>query len=251
MSYFFSAAAIASIRPSTVSDAKGVAIVQIQHFESPSVLPTLEALDAEFECEDEKSTAARRREGCAPMDHTFRSTQPEFADHPRAARPSLDAMKGSPVIQPKRPSLAKRALRRLASLLIIFCAGLGTTLAWQSYGDAARAMIANSSPQLAWLGPQTAPVALTAPDAVAPAVATSSDMQRLALGLAAVRQSVDQLATEFAAGQQHTSGDIAKVQADEQEILRKLSATPPRPAAAPAHKPAPLTPPPSPSAQAR
>ena len=225
--------------------------MQIQHFESPSVLPTLEALDAEFECEDEKSTAARRREGCAPMDHTFRSTQPEFADHPRAARPSLDAMKGSPVIQPKRPSLAKRALRRLASLLIIFCAGLGTTLAWQSYGDAARAMIANSSPQLAWLGPQTAPVALTAPDAVAPAVATSSDMQRLALGLAAVRQSVDQLATEFAAGQQHTSGDIAKVQADEQEILRKLSATPPRPAAAPVPKPAPVTPPPSPSAQAR
>ena len=221
--------------------------MQIQHFESPSVLPTLEALDAEFECEDEKSTAARRREGCAPMDHTFRSTQPEFADHPRAARPSLDAMKGSPVVQPKRPSLAKRALRRLASLLIIFCAGLSTTLAWQSYGDAARAMIANSSPQLAWLGRK----AHTAPDAVAPAVATSSDMQRLALGLAAVRQSVDQLATEFAAGQQQTSGDIAKVQADEQEILRKLSATPPRPAAAPVPKPAPVTPPPSPSAQAR
>jgi hypothetical protein len=108
-------------------------------------------------------------------------------------------------------------------------------------------MIANSSPQLAWLGRK----AHTAPDAVAPAVATSSDMQRLALGLAAVRQSVDQLATEFAAGQQQTSGDIAKVQADEQEILRKLSATPPRPAAAPVPKPAPVTPPPSPSAQAR
>jgi hypothetical protein len=228
--------------------------VQIQRFESPSVLPTLEALDAEFECEDEKSTAARRREGGAPMDHTLRSTQPEFADHPRAAMPSLDAMKGSPVVQPKRPSLAKRALRRLASLLIIFCAGLSTTLAWQSYGDAARARIANSSPQLAWLGPQTAPVALTAPDPVAPAAATSSDMQRLALGLAAVRQTVDQLATQFAAGQQQTSGDITKVQADEQEILRKLSANPPRPAAAPAHKLAPVTPPPSPSspsAQAR
>ena len=186
------------------------------------------------------------------MGHTFRSTQSEFSNHPRAAEPSLDPMKGSPVAAaPKRPSLAKRALRRRAPLLIIFCAGVGTTLAWQSYGDAARAMIANSSPQLAWIAPQTARVAATAPDAVAPAVATSSDMQGLALGLAAVRQSVDQLTAQFAAGQQQTGGDIAKVQADEQEILRKLSATPPRPAAPPAHKPVPVTPPPSPSAQAR
>jgi hypothetical protein len=45
--------------------------------------------------------------------------------------------------------------------------------------------------------------------------------------------------------------DIAKLQADQQEILHKLSAGPPRPTAAPAHKPVPLTPPPSPSAQAR
>jgi hypothetical protein len=142
-------------------------------------------------------------------------------------------------------------LRGFVRLLIIFCAGVGTTLAWQSYGDAARAMIANSSPQLAWLAPQTAPVAPTAPDAVAPAVATSSDMQQLAFGLAAVRQSVDQLTAQFAAGQQQTGGDIAKVQADGQEILRKLSTPPPRPAAAPAHKPAPVTPPPSPSAQER
>jgi hypothetical protein len=46
-------------------------------------------------------------------------------------------------------------------------------------------------------------------------------------------------------------GDIVKLQADEQEILHKLSAVPPRPTAAPAHKPASVTPPPSPSAQAR
>jgi hypothetical protein len=46
-------------------------------------------------------------------------------------------------------------------------------------------------------------------------------------------------------------GDIAKLQADEQEILHKLSAPPSRPTAAPAHKPAPLPPPPSPSVQGR
>jgi hypothetical protein len=43
-------------------------------------------------------------------------------------------------------------------------------------------------------------------------------------------------------------GDIAKLQADVQQILRKLSAGSPRPTAAPAQKP-PVTP--SPSAQAR
>ena len=226
--------------------------MQTKQFESPSFLPNLDALDAEFESKDEQCPTGRRRRGSASMDPVFRPTQSEFSNHPRAARPSLDATKGSSVAAtPKRPSFGKRGLRGFVRLLIIFCAGVGTTLAWQSYGDAARAMIANSSPQLAWLAPQTAPVAPTAPDAVAPAVATSSDMQQLAFGLAAVRQSVDQLTAQFAAGQQQTGGDIAKVQADGQEILRKLSTPPPRPAAAPAHKPAPVTPPPSPSAQAR
>ena len=226
--------------------------MQTKQFESPSFLPNLDALDAEFESKDEQCPTGRRRQGSASMDPVFRPTQSEFSNHPRAARPSLDATKGSSVaVTPKRPSFGKRGLRGFVRLLIIFCAGVGTTLAWQSYGDAARAMIANSSPQLAWLAPQTAPVAPTAPDAVAPAVATSSDMQQLAFGLAAVRQSVDQLTAQFAAGQQQTGGDIAKVQADGQEILRKLSTPPPRPAAAPAHKPAPVTPPPSPSAQVR
>ena len=123
--------------------------------------------------------------------------------------------------------------------------GAARLTCWQSYGDAARAMIANSSPQLGWLAPQTAPVVLIAP---APAGAASSDVQQLAFGLAAVRQSVDQLTAQLEAGQRQMGGDIAKLQADEQEILHKLSATPPRPTAAPTHKPASVTPPPSPSA---
>jgi hypothetical protein len=139
-------------------------------------------------------------------------------------------------------------LRRLARFLIVFGVGVGTILAWQSYGDAARAMIANSSPQLGWLAPQTAPVVPIAP---APAAAASSDVQQLAFGLAAVRQSVDQLTAQLAATQQEIGNDIAKLQADEQAILSKLSAAPPRPPAAPAHKPVPNTAPPAPSAQAR
>jgi hypothetical protein len=147
-----------------------------------------------------------------------------------------------------RPSLARRALRGLARLLIVFSVGVGTTLAWEAYGDAARAMIASSSPQLGWLAPQAASVVPIVP---APATAASPDVQQLAFGLAAVRQSVDQLAAQLEAGQRQVGGDIAKLQADEQEILHKLSVTPPRPTAAPAHKPASVTPPLAPSAQAR
>jgi len=51
------------------------------------------------------------------------------------------------------PSLGGRAWRGLARFLILFSIGIGATLAWQSYGDAARAMLANSSPQLGWLAP--------------------------------------------------------------------------------------------------
>jgi hypothetical protein len=160
------------------------------------------------------------------------------------------------------PSLGERALRGL----IIFSIGIGATLAWQSYGDAARAMLANSSPQLGWLAPQTAPLAQTTPSMVPPAADTaSSDLQQITGALASMRQSVDQLASlrqsvdqlaaQLALGQQQVADNIAKLHADEQKILQKLSATPqklsatsPGATAAPARKPAPVTAPPSPSA---
>jgi hypothetical protein len=107
-------------------------------------------------------------------------------------------------------------------------------------------MLAKSSPQLSWLALQTEPVLLTAPDVAAPAGGVSSDVQKLALGLAAVRLSVEELRTYLAASQRQMGDDIAKLQADEQEILRKLSVPPPRPTAVPAQKPASLPPPSAP-----
>jgi len=144
----------------------------------------------------------------------------------------------------KRPSPGKRASRALARFLITFCIGVAAILAWQSYGDAAREMIASSSPQLGWLAPQAAPVAQTAPNMIAPAAPTvpSPDRQQLnamSLSLAALRQSVDQLA----AGQEQMTREITKLRATEQDILDRISAPPPRPAAAPARKPVPVTPP--------
>jgi hypothetical protein len=110
-------------------------------------------------------------------------------------------------------------------------------------------MIANSSPQLAWLAPNS-PDEPAAPNVVM-ATAPSPELQQLALDLAAVRQSVDRLTGQITAGQQQMGSDIAKLQAGGQEILHKLAAASPRPAPAPAHKPPQATPTPLPSPQAR
>lgn len=69
--------------------------------------------------------------------------------------------------------------------VMIFSLGVAATLAWQSYGGAAREVVASSSPRLAWLAPATAPAAVP-----------SERLKATSLALAAVRQSVDKLTTE-------------------------------------------------------
>jgi len=59
------------------------------------------------------------------------------------------------------PSPGKQASFALARFLITFCSGVAATLAWQSYGGAARNMMATSPPQHRWSAPQAAPGAAT------------------------------------------------------------------------------------------
>jgi PPE-repeat protein len=167
-------------------------------------------------------------------------TGSEFAADVWPTRRSVDAIK-------KRPSLGKRVMRSLTRLVIIFCIGFAAALGWQSYGDAAREMIASSFPQLDWLAPQAAPHAQIASEGAALAAPStpSPELQQLremSSAFATMRQSLDQLA----ANQQQMAGDIAKLRSDQQEVLQRISAPPPRPAAAPARKPAP-----PPSSEAR
>jgi hypothetical protein len=111
--------------------------------------------------------------------------------------------------------------------LIAFFVGAAATFAWQSYGGAAREMIA--------------------PAASSPA---QSQPNAVSLDLDAVRLSIDTIATNFAAsqdqmkrsvdqiaaGQEWMARDLnSKLQAVEQNILDKISMPPQRPA--PAHKP--------------
>jgi hypothetical protein len=118
--------------------------------------------------------------------------------------------------------------------------------------------------QLGWIAPQAAPDAPTqsapatlasaAPAAPAVPSVDQQQLNALSLNLAAMRQSVEQLATQVASAQQQMRGDIARLQASEQDILTKIATPPPRPAPVAARKPAPppqaLAPPP-PAAQVR
>jgi hypothetical protein len=176
--------------------------------------------------------------------------QPDVAAAPQPdlARPRLDAMAAS-ALGEIRPSLGKRASRGLVRFLIVFSIGIGTTLAWQWYGDAARAMIATSWPQLAWLAPETASVLQAAPEqtAAAPQATASPELQQLKEDLAQLKQELQQLqeipaalgslrqtVDRVAGSQQQIAGTIAK-------LATQKPAPPPRPAPAPAPKP--LTPP--------
>jgi hypothetical protein len=50
-----------------------------------------------------------------------------------------------------RPSFSRRVFRTITRFFIAVFIGVGATLAWQSYGDAAREMVAERAPTLAWL----------------------------------------------------------------------------------------------------
>lgn len=197
-----------------------------------------------------------------------------MTDIPSSMQSEVSA--GRPIFD--RPSRGRRASRAFVRYLIAICIGVAATLAWQSYGEATKQIIAMRAPQLGWspevqqkiaswvqqLGwtkplaspentavrpsvpetPQAAPVAQTAPEAVAPnaPAAPSLDLQQvqqIALDLAALRQIVKQLA----AGQDQMAREITRLQAADLEILAKIPAPPPQPPAAPARKPMPVPPP--------
>jgi hypothetical protein len=124
-----------------------------------------------------------------------------------------------------------------------FCIGVAVALAWP-YGDAARTLIANASPQLGWLTRQ-ATTGLAAPDpGQQPHYAIPSDLET-------VRDRVDRIATtqeqmtrtvaQLTAGQAEIAQEIAKVREVEQYLLYKTSyksdegAVPARPAAGHVH----------------
>ncbi len=108
----------------------------------------------------------------------------------------------------------------LLRFMIVFFIGVGTTVAWQSYGNAARRMVAGLYPGLGWLAPAAPPSAAVAPGS---AVSASPDqLAAISRSLAGVRQSVDRL-----------TADITKLQAAKQDqpSVRSPPASAPPPVA--------------------
>jgi hypothetical protein len=140
-----------------------------------------------------------------------------------------------------RPSTSRRLTRSFVRVFLAVLIGVGGTLAWQSYGGE---MVRTWAPSLGWLLP------VSTIEATAPAV-TSADLQQqlkpVALDLAIVRRSVEQLATnqdQLARKQDQMAQVIAGLQAAEQDISQKISVPPPQKVV---HVPPPK--PPQPAAQ--
>ena len=173
----------------------------------------------------------------------------------------------------------EREMKRQGSLkfaryLVAICIGvIAGALAWQSYGEASKQIIAARAPELGWspqakqtiagwveqLGwtkqptpgheniavrssvrktPQSALVVQMAPDAVTPSATVQQTVEQ---NLAAVRETLKDLA----ARQDQMEHDITKLQAVEMEILAQHPSPLPPPTATPARNPTPIAPPPS------
>ena len=150
----------------------------------------------------------------------------------------------------KKRSTGKRMLRALARFFIAVLIGVGATLAWQSYSDEAMEMVRTETPSLAWLLPVSTakrlPDGQTSAAAVVPSSGLVQQLKPMAVDLAIVRRSVEQLANkveqlaakqdQMSHKQDQISQNITTLQLVEQEVSQKLSA-PPQSRAVPPRKP--------------
>jgi hypothetical protein len=147
--------------------------------------------------------------------------------------------------------------RRFARFLLAICIGVAGTLAWQSYGEATKQIIATRAPELGWspeskqmiastiqwlgwtkppAGPEKTDAGTVASKApIAPSL-DAAQVQQMAQNLAAVRETVQ----ELAAGQTQMAREIDKLESAVVEILMKMPERSPQPPAAPARKPTPV-----------
>jgi len=164
--------------------------------------------------------------GGAPRDLDARSDE-RIGERPTkpsisSPRPHDRVASERPSIGRRRPSIGRRIFRTLTRFFVAVLIGISATLAWQSYGDAAKEIVAARAPSVAWL--------LYVSTTKSPAVATASpgpaqQLEPLASNLDAVRRSVEQLAAK----QEQMAQNMATLQALEEDIRQKLSSSPSQP----------------------
>ena len=144
----------------------------------------------------------------------------------RPVKPSNHSSRSSSLkhdqVASDRPPLGRRIFSTLTRFFIAVLIGVGGTLAWQSYGDAAREVVIVRAPTLAWL--------LSVSTTRSPALAATSldpvqQLGPLASNLDVVRRSVEQLAAK----QDQMAQNIATLQGVQEDIRQKMSYTPPSP----------------------
>jgi hypothetical protein len=170
--------------------------------------------------------------GVGKMPTTYHSQSP----------PLYPDLKGDQFTSGRR-SIARRIFGTLARFFIAVLIGVGVTLAWQSHGDEAKEMVRTWAPSLGWLLPVSTPIdSQVSAAAAAPSAELLQQLKPMALDLAVLRRSVEQLA----ANQEQMAQNIATLQAVEQDISQKISSppAPPRKPAQPTTQPSSVSPPP-------
>jgi hypothetical protein len=133
--------------------AQGMAVANRQRNLPPGPLPD----QTEVPARPLADKAPGYQFGAASADTTADTRAGEIAQAGRHVAYEFEGTNGK-----VSPTILENHSRALSRVLITFCSGVAATLAWWSYGDAARQMIASSYPQLLWLAP---PRPLTAPEA--------------------------------------------------------------------------------------
>ena len=166
----------------------------------------------------------------------------------------------------------KRRSRGFARYLVAVCIGVAAIVAWQSYAEPAKQIIATSAPELGWspeakqmiaswverlgwtkqrAGPESTTVQPPAPQTVASVPAAPSpdpqQIQQIEADMAAVRQAVERhladvraTVEQIAAGQDQMMREVDRLQAADEEILAKIPTPSPKRPAAPVRKPTPI-----------
>jgi hypothetical protein len=126
---------------------------------------------------------------------------PEYAEEwidERSMKPPLHPSERDR-LRTERWTVRRQVAATAFRIIMILCAGAAAALAWQSYGNAARGVVASWSPWLDWLAP---PAVHAAPSQPGPSISVSSassdQLAAISRSLVAVRQSVDKIAADVA-----------------------------------------------------
>ena len=162
--------------------------------------------------------------------------------------------------------------RGFAGYLLAICIAVAATVAWQSYGQPAKQMIATSAPKIGWSpeakqmianwvqqlgwtkqsgGAESTPPTVANLSKTPPAPPPDpQQLQQIEEHIAALQQAVARqlgdvrvTVRQLTSGQDQMAGQITKLQAADEEILAKIPTPPPKRPATPARKPRPIAPP--------